>query len=194
MLSRWIARVGAALKAPTKFFVRPQTRPSDEAASGAVERTVAGGDVEPPVSEPAAASPVDLGDGAVADAGSVVTIDEPASSAVEADARTEVTIDEPAAGVVAEDKPAFPKERPRVVPLDTGPSVPPDQHEIQRRREIIRTLFNDFWSGTEEKPPRFVDRLDQAEPYLNERLRALDEPWRLDADSRRLLGLPPSAC
>jgi len=36
-------------------------------------------------------------------------------------------------------------------------------------------LFNDFWNGTSEKPVAFVDRLDQAEDYLNERLAASGE-------------------
>ena len=38
-----------------------------------------------------------------------------------------------------------------------------DQEEIQRRRDLVRTLFNDFWTGSHEKPAAFVDRLDQAE-------------------------------
>ena len=59
--------------------------------------------------------------------------------------------------------------------------VPPDQPEIQRRRELVRTLFNDFWSGCDDKPAAFVDRLNQAEMYLNERLTASGERWQLDA-------------
>jgi hypothetical protein len=39
----------------------------------------------------------------------------------------------------------------------------------------------------------FVDRLNQAETYLNERLTARGEPWQLDARTRKLLGLPPRA-
>jgi hypothetical protein len=42
-------------------------------------------------------------------------------------------------------------------------SIQPDQQEIQRRRELVRTLFNDFWSGRDDKPETFADRLDQAE-------------------------------
>ncbi len=71
------------------------------------------------------------------------------------------------------------------------PPVLPDQHEIQRRRNLIRTLFNDFWDGSSDKPRAFVERLDQAETYLNERLTALGEFWQLDANTRVLLGLPP---
>jgi hypothetical protein len=37
----------------------------------------------------------------------------------------------------------------------------------------------------------FVERLDQAEDYLNERLTANGEVWRLDAKTRTMLGLPP---
>ena len=69
-------------------------------------------------------------------------------------------------------------------------SIQPEQQEIQRRRELVRTLFNDFWSGCDEKPGTFADRLDQAESYLNERLAACGECWQLDAKTRKMLGLP----
>jgi hypothetical protein len=52
-------------------------------------------------------------------------------------------------------------------------------------------FFNDFWSGTHDKPAAFAERLDQAEDYLNERLTANGEVWRLDAKTRIMLGLPP---
>jgi hypothetical protein len=65
-----------------------------------------------------------------------------------------------------------------------------DQHEIERRRNLIRAFFNDFWSGVYEKPAAFVERLDRAEDYLNERLAASGEFWRLDAKTRATLGLP----
>ena len=61
--------------------------------------------------------------------------------------------------------------------------IPPDQQEVQRRRELIRTLFNDFWSERDDKPP--------AETYLNERLAACGELWQLDAKTRKMLSLPP---
>ena len=69
----------------------------------------------------------------------------------------------------------------------------PDKQEIERRRDLVRTLFNDFWSGAYEKPVAFVERLDQAEDYLNERLAATGEFWQLDAKMRLMLGLPPRA-
>jgi len=69
--------------------------------------------------------------------------------------------------------------------------VLPDQQEIERRRNLVRTFFNDFWNGPYEKPVAFVDRLDQAEDYLNECLAANGEFWRLDANTRVMLGLPP---
>ncbi len=62
--------------------------------------------------------------------------------------------------------------------------------EIERRRNLVRTLFNDFWRGAHDKPAAFVQRLDQAEDYLNERLAADGELWRLDARTRAMLGLP----
>src|SRR6266581_6203313 len=66
-----------------------------------------------------------------------------------------------------------------------------DQQEIERRRNLVRMLFNDFWSGAHDKPAAFVERLNQAEDYLNERLAANGEFWRLDANTRAMLGLPP---
>jgi hypothetical protein len=65
-----------------------------------------------------------------------------------------------------------------------------DQQEIQRRRDLVRILFNDFWSGADNRPTSFLDRLDQAETYLNERLTACGEFWQLDATTRKMLGLP----
>jgi hypothetical protein len=81
------------------------------------------------------------------------------------------------------------------VEADAGTSsVAPNElshQEIERRRSVVRALFNDFWSGTHDKPAAFVERLDQAEDYLNERLTAIGEVWRLDAKTRTMLGLPP---
>src|SRR5215469_1222863 len=74
--------------------------------------------------------------------------------------------------------------------IDSHASAVPDQDEIQRRRDLVRMLFNDFWSGTYEKPAAFVERLNQAEVYLNERLTANGEVWRLDATTRTMLDLP----
>jgi hypothetical protein len=67
----------------------------------------------------------------------------------------------------------------------------PDQQEIERRRDLVRVLFNDFWSGAHNKPSAFAQRLDQAEDYLNARLAAHGEFWRLDGTTRAILGLPP---
>jgi hypothetical protein len=67
----------------------------------------------------------------------------------------------------------------------------PDQQEIERRRNLVRIFFNDFWSGASNKPVAFVERLDEAEDYLNERLAANGEVWRVDAETRVMLGLPP---
>jgi hypothetical protein len=68
-----------------------------------------------------------------------------------------------------------------------------DQEEIQRRRDLVRTLFNDFWSGSDDKPTGFADRLNQAENYINERLTACGEFWQLDAKTRTMLSLPPGS-
>ncbi len=84
------------------------------------------------------------------------------------------------------------------VNVDSGPEMAvghfdPDQQEIERRRNLVRTFFNDFWDGVADKPRAFVERLDRAEDYLNERLAANGELWRVDANTRLLLGLPPRA-
>jgi hypothetical protein len=67
----------------------------------------------------------------------------------------------------------------------------PDQQEIERRRNLVRMFFNDFWREASDKPAAFVERLDLAEDYLNERLAANRELWRVDAKTRSMLGLPP---
>jgi hypothetical protein len=72
-------------------------------------------------------------------------------------------------------------------------ATPPDQQERERRRDLIRQLFNDFWTGGDEKPATFAKRLDAAEPYINIRLAACDADWRLDAATRQQLGLPVSS-
>jgi hypothetical protein len=66
-----------------------------------------------------------------------------------------------------------------------------DEQEIERRRTLVRMLFNDFWRGEDQKPASFTARLDQAEAHLNERLAANRETWRLDAATRAMLSLPP---
>jgi hypothetical protein len=66
-----------------------------------------------------------------------------------------------------------------------------NQQEIERRREIVRQFFNDFWMSTGDKPRTFAERLNRAEDHINERLAARRETWQLDAASRKQLGLPP---
>ena len=110
---------------------------------------------------------------------------ETAEEDAAADTDTEST-DEP----VVEHDTAVRAERVQPTP-PVAVAGPVDEQEIRRRRDVVRTLFNDFWSLSDDKPPTFADRLNQAEPYLNERLSALGEPWRLDATNRKLLGLPP---
>jgi hypothetical protein len=68
----------------------------------------------------------------------------------------------------------------------------PDPEEIDRRRGMVRAFFNDYWSTVEEKPTSFAERLDRAEGYINERVAAGGETWRLGAATRKQLGLPPS--
>jgi hypothetical protein len=65
-----------------------------------------------------------------------------------------------------------------------SPTMNSTSKEIERRRTLVRTLFNDFWRGEDQKPASFTARLDQAEAHLNERLAANRETWRLDAETR----------
>ena len=73
--------------------------------------------------------------------------------------------------------------------IKTGAS--PNQQEIERRREVVRQFFNDFWVSAEDKPGTFAERFNRAEGHINERLAARGETWQLDAESRKQLGLPP---
>jgi hypothetical protein len=68
----------------------------------------------------------------------------------------------------------------------------PDLEEIDRRRGMVRSFFNDYWSTADDKPTSFAERLDRAEGYINERVAAGGETWRLGAATRKQLGLPPS--
>ena len=74
------------------------------------------------------------------------------------------------------------------ISIKTGAS--PNQQEIERRREIVRQFFNDFWTSTDDKPRTFAERLNRAEDHINEQLAARGERWRLDAATRKQLGLP----
>jgi hypothetical protein len=74
------------------------------------------------------------------------------------------------------------------ISIKTGTS--PNQQEIERRREIVRHFFNDFWRPTDDKPNTFAERLNRAEDHINERLAARGERWQLDAMTRKQLGLP----
>jgi NADPH:quinone reductase len=67
----------------------------------------------------------------------------------------------------------------------------PDEQELERRRDIVRRFFNDFWKSADIKPATFAERLNQADGYINERLAACGEIWRLNSATRKQLGLPP---
>ena len=54
------------------------------------------------------------------------------------------------------------------ISIKTGAS--PNQQEIERRGEIVRQFFNDFWTSTDDKPRTFAERLNRAEGRINERL------------------------
>jgi hypothetical protein len=80
-----------------------------------------------------------------------------------------------------------PESRTVVVESESAPS----QQEIDRRRGMVRQFFNDYWSSADEKPASFSERLDRAEGYINERVAAGGETWRLSPATRKQLGLPP---
>jgi hypothetical protein len=77
-------------------------------------------------------------------------------------------------------------------PITIESEVLPTPEEIDRRRAMVRGFFNDYWSSIEDKPASFAERLDHAESYINERVAAGGEVWRLSAATRKQLGLPPS--
>jgi hypothetical protein len=69
---------------------------------------------------------------------------------------------------------------------------PPVQLDDESGRKLIRQLFNEYWNGIEDKPAAFAERLEIAERYINEQLASRDVGWRLDAITRKQLGLPSS--
>ena len=66
------------------------------------------------------------------------------------------------------------------------------QQDDENRRRLIRQLFNEYWTGIEDKPATFAERLEIAKGYINERLADRDVGWRLDGVTRKQLGLPSS--
>jgi hypothetical protein len=76
--------------------------------------------------------------------------------------------------------------------ISVEPDSSPNEQEIDRRRGIVRAFFNDYWSSVDDKPTSFAERLDRAEAYINERVAAGGEAWRLGPATRKQLGLPPS--
>jgi hypothetical protein len=76
--------------------------------------------------------------------------------------------------------------------IGAEPESTPSQEEIDRRRGMVRKFFNDYWSSVDDKPASFAERLDGAEGYINERVAAGGEAWRLSPATRKQLGLPPS--
>ncbi len=200
---RWFARIGAAFNKPTQYFSR--LRPTSHiTAKSQTESATEEARVIPAANENVTIQPTTgafFPAPASADAKSRL---DPAPH-IAAESRTESATEEArviaAANESATIQPSTSASFPAHFSADAKiepdtqvnhvPPVLPDQHEIQRRRDLIRTLFNDFWDGSSEKPRAFVQRLDQAETYLNERLTALGEFWQLDANTRVMLSLPP---
>jgi hypothetical protein len=68
----------------------------------------------------------------------------------------------------------------------------PVQQDEESRRKLIRQLFNEYWTGIDDKPATFAERLEIAKGYINGRLADRDVGWRLDGVTRKQLGLPSS--
>ena len=83
------------------------------------------------------------------------------------------------------------------VPIETPSTqeirTSPVQQDDETRRKLIRQLFNQYWTGVEDKPPTFAERLQIAERYINDQLADRDIEWRLDATTRKQLGLPSTS-
>jgi len=60
--------------------------------------------------------------------------------------------------------------RPESHQIDITSEASPNKQEIERRREVVRQFFNDFWVSAEDKPGTFAERLNRAEGHINERL------------------------
>lgn len=119
------------------------------------------------------------------------------ASAVDVAPEVEVSIeDESRLGVGSDGPIAAEPESPISVESESLVSpeleVSPGQQEVDRRRGIVRAFFNDYWSSVDDKPASFAERLDLAEGYINERVAAGGEAWRLGPATRKQLGLPPS--
>jgi hypothetical protein len=67
--------------------------------------------------------------------------------------------------------------------INIKPEASLNKQEIERRREIVRHFFNDFWTSTDDKPRTFAERLNRAEDHINERLAARGERWQLENDA-----------
>jgi hypothetical protein len=164
-IRRWIAAIVAALKRPSAHFSRPEVSASVNAAT--------------------------THSASAAETHSVSAVETHSVSAVETHSVSAATTPietAPVTDAITAD-PAIRQDD--LVSHTT--SLPPDQQEIHRRRDLVRALFNDFWTGRYDKPTAFVDRLNEAENYLNERLAACGEVWQLDAKTRKMLGLPPGS-
>ncbi len=200
---RWFARIGAAFNKPTRYLSR--LRPASHITSESrTESAAEEARVIAAANESATIQPTNGGSFPAPVSADAKSRIRPALHTA-AESRTESAREEArviaAANESATIQPTNGASFPAPVSADAKverdaqvnhvPPILPDQHEIQRRRDLIRTLFNDFWDGASDKPRAFVERLDQAETYLNERLTVLGEFWQLDTNTRVMLGLPP---
>jgi len=124
--------------------------------------------------------------------------DQPVATTVGEGLTAEAPADESAASILdpqpaSEVNALAPKEESRTETGSAGQiESPAVQGDDEGRRKLIRQLFNEYWTGVEDKPPTFAERLKIAEPYINDRLANRDVGWRLDAVTRKQLGLPYS--
>ena len=187
---RWFARIAAAFKKP---IVEPGHPGSSTATQGSAENAPpaapTGTSLATAAAATVAAAPSTSALGADAQSVPAAVVETAGPAAPDTvHARIAPAAGSEDAASAAADTPDAPIAEAAPVP-DTA-AIAPDPGENQRRRELVRTFFNDFWSGRDDKPATFQQRLDQAETYLNERLAACGESWRFDADARKALGLP----
>lgn len=124
--------------------------------------------------------------------------DQPIASATDEGLTPDAPAGEPAASLfplepASQAEPLVPHAASEVEPapaeqIESSP-VPLDD---EGRRKLIRQLFNEYWRGIDDKPPTFAERLEIAERYINDQLAGRAVGWRLDAVTRKQLGLPSS--
>jgi len=64
---------------------------------------------------------------------------------------------------------------------------PPQEIDVQRRRQLIAEIVNDWMSSNDGIPTTQAALLDKASEYINQQLRVRGEKWAFDRASRKAL-------